>query len=70
MAAKDKKMRVLVFGATGQQGGSVLFHVANQKKYTVRAFVRNPEKLRKKLQSKFDNAGNFFTNTKKTLSLF
>lgn len=56
MSTEPQKLRVLVFGATGKQGGSVLLHVAKQRKYNIRAFARNAEKVKKKYALQFEKA--------------
>jgi len=45
MSSSDKKL-IVVFGATGQQGGGVVHALQASGKYKVRAVTRNPEKHR------------------------
>ena len=43
MPSHNRRPAILVIGATGAQGGSVARHLLADGRWTVRAFVRNPE---------------------------
>src|SRR5690349_25163268 len=43
MSSHNRRPAILVIGASGAQGGSVARHLLADGRWTVRAFVRNPE---------------------------